>query len=138
MWALRRHTAVWLPPVATGSGLLAGAALHAAGLGRAGDAMWAAGAACVLVWVAWKLLRSLLRRQLGVDLIALLAIAGALALGQYLAGAVVALMLTGGQALEAFAGSRAQRELTGLLQRAPRQAHRYEDDALGDTPGGRY
>ena len=134
VWALRRHAAVWLPPAGTASGLLAGAALHAARLGRAGDVAWAAGAACVLVWVGWKVLRSVLRRQLGVDLIALLAIAGALALAQYLAGAVVALMLTGGQALEAFAGSRAQRELTGLLQRAPRQAHRYEGDALVARP----
>lgn len=134
MWALRRHAAVWLPPAGTALGLLAGAALHTAGLGRAGDAAWAAGAACVLAWVGWKVLRSVLRRQPGVDLIALLAIGGALALAQYLAGAVVALMLTGGQALEAFAGSRAQRELTGLLQRAPRQAHRYEDDALVPRP----
>ena len=44
--------------------------------------------------------RSLLRGDVGVDAIALLAMAGALALGEYLAGAVIALMLAGGNALE--------------------------------------
>ena len=39
--------------------------------------------------------------------------------------AVIALMLSGGQALEAFAGARARRELTALLARAPRAVHRY-------------
>lgn len=48
---------------------------------------------------------------------------GALFLGQYLAGAVIALMLAGGQALERLADSRARRELSSLLQRAPRIAH---------------
>ena len=41
----------------------------------------------------------------GVDAIALVAMAGALALGEYLAGAVVALMLAGGNALEAAASA---------------------------------
>ena len=43
--------------------------------------------------------------------------AGALALDEYLAGAVIALMLSGGQALEAYADDRARRELSSLLQR---------------------
>ncbi|MEA2534571.1 MAG: hypothetical protein QOJ93_2382 [Actinomycetota bacterium] len=127
---LQRGARVWLPPVVTGAGLAAGLILHAAGGGQAGDWAWGAVAAGVLVWIALSVIRSLVRRRPGVDLIALLAIAGALALGEYLAGAVVAAMLTGGQALEAFAGSRARRELTGLLERAPRMAHRYEDGAL--------
>ena len=42
-----------------------------------------------------------MRRDVGVDAIALVSMAGALALGEYLAGAVVALMLAGGNALEA-------------------------------------
>ena len=48
--------------------------------------------------------------------------AGALALGEYLAGAVVALMLAGGNALEESANRRARRELTALVERAPRSA----------------
>ena len=68
------------------------------------------------------MLRSLLRRDVGVDAIALVSMAGALALGEYLAGAVVALMLAGGNALEESANRRARRELTALVERAPRSA----------------
>ncbi len=46
------------------------------------------------------------------------------ALGEELAGAVIALMLSGGNALETAAGRRARRELTALLERAPKVAHR--------------
>jgi heavy metal translocating P-type ATPase len=67
-----------------------------------------------------------------VDLIALVAMAGALILGEHLAGAVIALMLAGGQALERAAGSRAQRELTALAQLAPRTVHRYEGTTLAN------
>ena len=49
---------------------------------------------------------------------------GALALGEYGAGAIIAVMLTGGTALERFAIARARRELSALLKRAPRIAHR--------------
>src|SRR5215211_3160473 len=59
---------------------------------------------------------------------------GALVLGEYLAGAVVALMLSGGNALEAAAGRRARRELTALLERAPRIAHRRRDSELEEVP----
>ena len=72
--------------------------------------------------LALSVLRSLLRRDVGVDAIALVAMAGALALGEYLAGAVIALMLAGGNALEEAANRRARRELTALVERAPRVA----------------
>ena len=58
------------------------------------------------------------------------AMATALALGEYLAGAVVGLMLSGGNALEAVAAGRARRELRTLVERAPRIAHRHEGDRL--------
>jgi heavy metal translocating P-type ATPase len=76
----------------------------------------------MLVPLTWTVARSLLRRDLGVDAIALVSMAGALALGEYLAGAVIALMLAGGNALEERAGARARRELTVLVERAPRNA----------------
>jgi heavy metal translocating P-type ATPase len=67
--------------------------------------------------------RQLWRREFGVDVIAILAIAGSAALGQYLAGAIIVLMLSGGEALEAFALRRARRSLSALAQRAPSSAH---------------
>jgi P-type E1-E2 ATPase len=74
------------------------------------------------------------RRDVGVDAIALVAIASALALGQYLAGAVIAVMLAGGNALEEYATGRAGRELTQLLERVPRIAHRRNGPGIEEVP----
>jgi heavy metal translocating P-type ATPase len=115
-------------------GLLAGAGAWLAGAGGAARAAWALTTAAALVPLALGVAKRLLRREVGVDLIALLAMAGALAIGEYLAGAVVALMLAGGQALEAYAGARARGELSALLGRVPRIAHRYQDGGLVSLP----
>ena len=101
---------------------------------EAGDAVWAAAVVLTLVPLTLSVARSLAQGDVGVDAIALVAMAGALALGEYLAGAIVALMLSGGNALEAAAGRRARRELTALLERAPRIAHLHRDDALVEVP----
>ena len=77
--------------------------------------------------------RSLLQRDVGVDAIALVAIVWALALGQFLAAAIVALMMSGGAALEAWAAGRARRELRLLVERAPRIAHRYADGSVEEV-----
>ena len=82
----------------------------------------------------WATIRQLLRREIGVDVIAILAIGGSLMLGQYLAGAIIVLMLSGGQALEAFALSRASKSLSQLAERAPRTAHVWQDNQLVDIP----
>ena len=115
------------------AGLVAGGVLH---LARAGDAerwVWAAATALVLIPTAVSALRALSRREPGVDLIAVLAMAGALLLAQYLAGAIIAVMLTGGAALERFAIARARRELSALLKRAPRVAHRRTGSDIVDV-----
>jgi heavy metal translocating P-type ATPase len=70
----------------------------------------------------------------GVDAIALIAIGGALLLGEYLAGAIVALMLSGGNALEDYAQGRAGRELRALIDRAPRIGHRREGGRIDHVP----
>jgi heavy metal translocating P-type ATPase len=126
----------WRPLLALASlgALAAGALLHLAGLPGAGSIVWAASTAAILGPLAASVIRSLLRRDVGVDAIALVAIASALALGQYLAGAVVALMLAGGNALELYATRRAGRELTRLLARTPRVAHRRSGDAIEEVP----
>ena len=116
-----------LLPLLTAAAIAIGGAAHLAGAPGVGDAIWAAALVVVLVPLTASVARSLRGGDVGVDAIALLAMAGALALGQLLAGAVVALMLSGGNALEAAAAHRAKRELTALLERAPRIAHRRRD-----------
>jgi ATPase, P-type (transporting), HAD superfamily, subfamily IC/ATPase, P-type (transporting), HAD superfamily, subfamily IC/heavy metal translocating P-type ATPase len=134
--SLRSHaTALGVsePRVLVGLILLAlalGGVLHLLVPGHSGDLVWAIAIAVTLVPLTWSVLRSVARGDVGVDAIALVAMAGALALGEYLAGAVIALMLSGGNALEAAAGRRARRELTALLERAPRIAHRRRGDRL--------
>ncbi len=125
-----------LPVIVALLTIASGAALHLAGQGGAGDLVWAVGVVVVLVPLAWSVTSALLRRDVGVDAIALVAMVGAVAVGEYLAAAVVALMLSGGNALEAYAARRARRELTGLLERAPRVAHRRRDGAIEEVAAG--
>jgi len=121
-------------PLLALSGLLAGAVLAVFSRGSAADSVWAATVAVMLIPLSWSVGRSLLAGDLGVDLIALLAMAGALALGEYLAGAVIALMLAGGNALEEFASARARRELTALVDRVPRLARRHAAQGWEEIP----
>ena len=94
------------------------------------DRIWAVAIVVSIIPLTFTTVRSLLKGEIGVDIIALLAMAGALALGEYLAGAVIALMMSGGGALEAYADQRARRELTLLLERAPQVANRYRADVI--------
>ncbi len=116
--------------------LAGGGLLHALDAPEAGNGLWALTIVLALVPLSWSVISSLRSGDVGVDAIALVAMAGALALGEYLAGAVIALMLSGGNALEAAAGRRARRELTQLLERAPRIAHRRRGDRIAEVPVG--
>jgi heavy metal translocating P-type ATPase len=124
----RDLTYLWL--AASIAGILAGGALWFADEHDAANVAWAVTTVVGLLPLTWKTLVGLWRREAGVDLIALLAMAGSLALGEYLAGAVIALMLSSGRALETYADRRAHRELSALLARAPQQVTRYEDGVL--------
>lgn len=109
---------------------------HIEGHARLGDTLWGASAAVALALVAVRILGDLLKRRAGVDIIALIAIGGALLLREYLAGALIGVMMATGGALEGYAAARARRELSALLGRAPRAAHRLEDGAITTIPIG--
>ena len=79
-----------------------------------------------LVWTGL----ALRRRRPGVDVIAVLALGGALVVGEPFAGAMITLMLASGQLLETRAAARAGRELGLLVQRAPRSARRRTDNGV--------
>jgi heavy metal translocating P-type ATPase len=104
--------------------------------GRADLAQWGLLAICLLggLPLVWETLGQLAHGEFGVDLIAILAIAGSVLLHQYLAGALVVVMLSGGEALEAYALRRARSSLSALAERAPRTAHVWEGDRLLDIP----
>ncbi|WP_433229789.1 heavy metal translocating P-type ATPase [Actinomadura formosensis] len=111
-------------------GLAAGAAVRWAGQTGAGDLIWLLVTVLALVPALWWVVDGLLHRRFGSDVIAVLALAGTIAVDEPLAGAVIAVMLTGGRLLEERAGRRARRDLSALLSLAPRVAHRRTDGGL--------
>jgi heavy metal translocating P-type ATPase len=74
----------------------------------------------------------LVRLQFSLDLLAGISIVTAVVLGEYLAGTLVVLMLSGGQALEAYAVRRASSALRALARRMPSQAHRKQDGTVSE------
>jgi heavy metal translocating P-type ATPase len=123
-------------PIPFGSVVLLVASLVFWLAGRGDIASWTLLVVVLLggIPLLWETFQQFLRREFSVDVIALLAIAGSLLLGEYLAGAFVVLMLSGGEALEAYALRRARSSLSALAERAPRAAHIWRGDELVSIP----
>lgn len=92
--------------------------------GAVADMLWLAAIAVALGPAAVWVFQDLRRGRYGADLLALVALVGAAAVGEYFAGALIALMVATGRVLEAYASRRAGRDLSALLGRAPVRAHR--------------
>ncbi|MDR3643316.1 MAG: heavy metal translocating P-type ATPase [Candidatus Doudnabacteria bacterium] len=123
-------------PIFTLTGLVLGLGLHFFGIGHEGydKEVWLVTLVIGALPAVWRMLKDLRRGHFGVDIIAITAIITSLLFGQYLAGTVIVLMLSGGEALEDFALRRARRELTQLLSRAPSVAHLRTGQGLSDVP----
>src|SRR5208337_4726384 len=117
-------------------GLAAGLAAAFTGHNGLAQWIWAAGTLPVVVGLAISITRDVLAGRMGVDAVAFVSMLAALALGETLAGVVVAIMYAGGGALEDFAVGRAERDLKSLVDRAPRVAHRKIDESVEDAPIG--
>lgn len=133
----RRPAQRWVEPAltgATGICLVVGVIAWWADARAVAQVVWSAGTVCGLVpavvWVA----RAVRRGRTGVDLIAVLALGGSLAVGEYLAGALIALMLATGRWLEAAAEWRAERDLRSLVEHAPRTARKRARGDLVTVP----
>ncbi len=107
-YALSAPSAVWLPPLFI--------ALAAGGVPLIVD-----------------LSRKLIKREFGSDLLAGISIVVSVLLGEYLVGAIVVLMLSGGTALEQYATQRASAVLDAMAKRMPTIAHRRTDSAMEDV-----
>lgn len=84
--------------------------------------------------LAFGLLLHVARLEFSADLLAGISIVTAVVLQEYLAGVLVVLMLSGGQALEAYAVRSASSVLQALARRMPSTAHRKLDGAINDVP----
>ena len=112
--------------------------LAATGLGAAAIArqLWMAGVVIAGAPLVFRTIRSIAHGRLATDVVASLSIVGAIVLGQPLAGLVIVLMQTGGEALERFAEGRASAAVRALEAAAPRIAHRVQGSAIVDVAVG--
>ena len=83
--------------------------------------------------LVYELARNLLRREFGSDLLAGISIVTSVLLNEYLAGSIVVLMLSGGEALENYALRNASSVLRALAKRMPAIAHRKRDSVIADV-----
>ena len=114
--------------------LLAGGVAWVLDVPAAAEAPWVAGTALGLVLsVAWTA-AAVRRHEASVDVIAVLALAGALLVGEAFAGAMITVMLTSGRLLEAQAGARARRDLRLLVSRVPRTARLRRGGGVEEVP----
>jgi heavy metal translocating P-type ATPase len=86
--------------------------------------------------LVYDLARKLSRREFGSDLLAGISIVTAVLLGEYLAGSIVVLMLSGGEALESYAIQNASSVLKALAKRMPSVAHRKANRSFTDVTLG--
>ncbi|MDZ4850987.1 MAG: heavy metal translocating P-type ATPase [Pirellulaceae bacterium] len=83
--------------------------------------------------LVYSLVRKLLGREFGSDLLAGISIVTSVLLGEYLAGSLVVLMLSGGETLENYALQKASSALLALAKRMPSVAHRKSGSIIHDV-----
>ena len=81
----------------------------------------------------YDLLRKVLKREFGSDLLGGISIITSVLLGEYLAGSIIVLMLSGGEALESYALRSASSVLAALAKRMPSIAHRKRESEIVDV-----
>lgn len=130
---LRLARRYWLVTLTIAVGL-AGLVLAVTGWGGLVRVLFSAYALAIAAWQALRMVKAMLRREFGLDILAVTAIVSTVVVGEYVAAVLVVLMLTGGEALENYANQRAKRELDALLSRAPQLAHLAVEGGYRDLP----
>jgi heavy metal translocating P-type ATPase len=121
-----------LPVIGTLVFLATGAIAAAVGARPTARIVWMAGVVVMGAPLVFNTVRGALAGRFAADVVATLSIIGAVALNQPLAGLVIVLMQTGGEALERYAEGRASAAVRALESAAPRIAHRVRGDRVDD------
>jgi heavy metal translocating P-type ATPase len=131
LWSFAQH----YPSFAATIGVaLVGLALMLSGLELPARIVISAFSLLIAAIESVGMVRAILRKHYGIDILAVTAIIATVVVGEYWASIIIVLMFTGGEALEDFAERRAKRELTSLLERSPLIAHRQDADRTVDIP----
>ena len=120
----------YLIPIFALAGLILGSVLYFFSKSNIYSYVWMVTLLVGTMPLLWKIFIDISRGHFGVDLVAIVAIITSFILGEYLAGNVILLMLSGGEALEDYALKRARRELSNLISNAPTFAHIEKDGKL--------
>jgi heavy metal translocating P-type ATPase len=114
----------WVLLAVTLAAFVAGGIAWLLGARTIADICWIAGTVAAILPALWWVVSAIRSGRVGVDVLAVLSLCGALAVREYLAGALIGVMLATGQALDAAAERRATKDLRALLDRVPRTARR--------------
>jgi heavy metal translocating P-type ATPase len=97
------------------------------------NVIWLAGLVLTGAPVVGRTLRQATKGHFATDIVASMAIVTSILLAQPLAGLIVVLMQTGGEALERYAEGRASQAVRRLEEDSPRQAHRLAHGQVEDV-----
>jgi len=114
--------------------LVSGLVASILGEGDIAVVVWSVASGVVAVELVLVTGARLREGRVAVDVVALVALLGAIVMGEALAGVILALMVASGDALEQYAHRRAQRSLSALLSLAPKVAHRLVDGSFETVP----
>jgi heavy metal translocating P-type ATPase len=130
---IRLHRSFLVPGAALG--FIAGGALlwFFPAWSFAAQPVWLAGLILTGLPVVVRTLRGMLRGHFAADVVAMLAVITAVLLNEPLAGLIVVLMQTGGEALERYAERRASDAVRELEEAAPKIAHRVGEGPIEDV-----
>ncbi len=132
---MSRRLPAFVLPAGAASAIAAGlVAAYVLGRPATAHEIWRVGLFVTAAPLLWRLVLSIRGGQFATDIVASLAIIGAIVLDHPLAGLVVVLMQSGGELLEAFAAGRASQAVRALEEAAPRIAHRLAAGATHDIP----
>lgn len=112
------------------AGLMLGVSFFFAGMGTQLAIISYVVIGITIVATAVDMMQMLKAGHWGLDVLAVVAMVATLAVEEYLAGLIIALMLTGGEMLEDMAAGHASRELDSLINRRPTFANVLDDDGV--------
>lgn len=133
---MKKFSKAYIIPIIALLGLCTGAVLHFAGKENWDHLAWMIAMIVGIIPLLWKMFQDIRHGRFGVDIVAIVAIVTSFLLGEYLAGNVILLMLSGGEALEDYALHRARRELSHLISNAPTFAHIIKGEKIVDVSVG--